>query len=248
MLPYTYEHPRPAVTVDCVVCSFDGSQLWVLLIERKHDPYAGCWAFPGGFIEIDEPLETAAKRELAEETGLQMPNLQQFRAYGAPGRDPRGRTVAVVFYGFCPWEKRDVRGGDDAQNANWFPWHRVPPLAFDHGEILSDFRQYLRLKVQVAPVGRDLLPRQFSLRQLGQLYEVILGDAAVANRVCALAVESGVVIPATSTAPASRKADRLYRFDLRRYRQLERTGFIAAGGRTARGASAGTMGKRASVR
>ncbi len=224
MPPYVYEFPRPAVTVDCIISSFDGERMWVLLIERKKDPYASCWAFPGGFIEIDEPLETAAQRELLEETGLRVADLEQFRAYGAPGRDPRGRTVAVVFYGFCPWEKRQVRGGDDAKNAAWYPWDRVPPLAFDHDQILTDFCRFLRLKAQVAPVGRHLLPKNFTLSQLHQLYQAIMGEETTAAYLCQLIKKAGLLLPASGDNSTCKRGNGLFRFDLRRYRLLERVG------------------------
>lgn len=224
---YTYEHPRPAVTIDCLVLTFDGAKLWLLLIKRDREPFAGSWALPGGFIDIDEPLESAAQRELREETGLQLNELRQFRAFGAPGRDPRGRTVAVVFFGFCPWEKRQVQGGDDAREANWFPWQRVPPLAFDHDQIVNDFRQFLRLQAQVVPIGRGLLPRTFSKDQLTGLYQAILGDPGGAKRAVDRLEKEGIIVPSRSPAGSSRKSEKLYHFDLRRYRLAEKLGLGA---------------------
>ncbi|MCS7239495.1 MAG: NUDIX hydrolase [Thermoguttaceae bacterium] len=226
LVPYTYEYPRPAVTVDCLVLTFDGEQLWVLLIQRHHEPFAGSWALPGGFIDIDEPLETAAQRELREETGLQINELRQFRAFGAPGRDPRGRTVAVVFFGFCPWEKREVQGGDDARQASWFPWDRVPPLAFDHAQIVTDFRQFLRLQAQVIPIGRNLLPRKFPRGELLNLYHNLLGNTEEAKAAVDRLEKQGVIVPDGSLSVGSQKAQKLYRFDLRRYRLGEKLGLV----------------------
>ncbi len=119
-MPYTYEYPRPALTVDCVIVGLDGPRLKVLLIQRDHDPFAGCWALPGGFVEIDEPLDTAAYRELAEETGLSGIALEQFFTFGRPDRDPRGRTVSVAYLGLVRTDQCQPRAADDARNVGWF--------------------------------------------------------------------------------------------------------------------------------
>jgi 8-oxo-dGTP diphosphatase len=143
-MPYTYEYPRPAVTVDSVVfCRFP--EHWkVLLIRRGNPPFEDCWALPGGFVEMDEKLVESAGRELEEETGLSGIHLEQFRAYGDPGRDPRGRTVGVIFYGFTPHEASKVTSGDDAAEACWFSINNFPELAFDHGIILTDLIKKLK--------------------------------------------------------------------------------------------------------
>jgi len=137
-MPYTYDYPRASVTVDIVVfCKFDQT-LKVLLIQRGNPPFKDQWAFPGGFIEMDETLLASAHRELEEETGLTGVHLEQFRTYGDPGRDPRGKTVSVIFYGFVQPANSAVKGGDDAQNAAWFPVDDFPKLAFDHQKILTE--------------------------------------------------------------------------------------------------------------
>jgi 8-oxo-dGTP diphosphatase len=201
----------------------------VLLIERDREPFAGCWALPGGFIDIGEPLEAAARRELAEETGLTVPQLRQFRAYGDPGRDPRGRTVAVVFYGFCPWRKRRVQGGDDARRAQWFPWDDTPPLAFDHSQILTDFRHFLRLQAQVVPLGRELLGQSFAWSDLAHLYKAILSDGAVASALVRRLRRGGIVIPCPRGGSGKITVQAKYRFNLRFYQAYERVGLV--GGR-----------------
>jgi len=236
--PYTYEYPRPAVTVDCLVGSFDGQRMHILLIQRDREPFQGSWALPGGFIGIDEPLEEAARRELAEETGLKMEELAQFRAYGDPGRDPRGRTVAVVFYGFCPWENRQVQGGDDARQADWFPWDEVPPLAFDHEVILSDFRGFLRREVKVVPFGQELLPKKFPRSLLVDLYAAVLGDRREGEEHAARLARLGVVVETSPPARGKVGNERWYRFDLRQYRIWQEEGFpLTASGRGARNTS-----------
>ena len=133
---YTYQYPRPAVTVDAILISKQNS---VLLIERGREPFKGKWALPGGFIEMDEELETACHRELEEETGLRVGELKQFRAYGGVNRDPRHRTISVIFYSFLE-EESEPMAGDDAAKANWFPLNSLPELAFDHQHILEEFK------------------------------------------------------------------------------------------------------------
>ena len=107
------------------------------MIKRGNYPFEGLWALPGGFLEMDEDLPECARRELKEETGLSVDTLTQFRTYGKPGRDPRGRTITVIYYGFA--ENENVSGGDDAAEAAWFPLQDLPQLAFDHREIIDDF-------------------------------------------------------------------------------------------------------------
>lgn len=143
-MPYTYKYPRPCVTVDIVILrtSPDGQE--ILLIQRGNAPFEGMWALPGGFIDMDEDLESSATRELEEETGIKNLKLTQFRTYGAPGRDPRHRTITVIYYGFAP-KNIEAVAGDDARNIGWFNINQLPPLAFDHSLILSDLFQYLNL-------------------------------------------------------------------------------------------------------
>jgi len=136
-MKYCYEYPRPAVTVDAAVLVNQNRQWFILLIERKHDPFKGCYALPGGFVEEDETLETAIARELQEETNLVLNNLQQFRAYSRPNRDPRGRTISVIFISVLK-EFPAAVAGDDAAAVKWFPLDQLPALAFDHGEIVKD--------------------------------------------------------------------------------------------------------------
>ena len=131
---YTYDYPRPAVTADCVVFSNDSDRLSVLLIERANEPFKGCWAFPGGFMDMEENAEDCAKRELKEEAGLEIRTMRQLGAFTDVNRDPRGRTVSIAYYAVI--EKSEVKGADDAIQARWFPIDSIPPLAFDHDKIL----------------------------------------------------------------------------------------------------------------
>jgi 8-oxo-dGTP diphosphatase len=120
------------LTVDAVVFRKNGNKLEVLLIQRKHTPFAGKWALPGGFVDMDETVEQAVVRELEEETGLKMENLQQLFTFSEIGRDPRGRTVSVTFFGITSMHNSLVKGGDDAKDAQWFTIDQLPELAFDH--------------------------------------------------------------------------------------------------------------------
>ena len=145
MTQYTYKYPRPAVTADCVVMTKETTPQ-VLLIERGFDPYKGCWAFPGGFMNMDETTEQCATRELEEETGMKVTDLQQIGAYSKVDRDPRGRTVTVAYLIVIDAPVA-VTGQDDAAKAQWFPIDALPPLAFDHEDIMRDaikmYRQYI---------------------------------------------------------------------------------------------------------
>ena len=135
-MEYTYKYPRPAVTADCVVMTKE-SEPRVLLIERGFDPFKGCWAFPGGFLNMDETTEQCSIRELEEETGLKVEEIIQIGAYSKVDRDPRGRTITVAYLAIVDAPK-DVSGQDDAAKAQWFPIDALPSLAFDHEEIMQD--------------------------------------------------------------------------------------------------------------
>ena len=139
MTTFTYNYPKPSVTTDCILINSVQSAKKILLIKRKHDPFIGKWALPGGFVEIDEDLKEGAIRELEEETGLVNIDLIQFKTYGRPGRDPRGRTISVVYFSFLNDHEARVKAGDDAEEALWFDLRKLPPLAFDHEQILKEF-------------------------------------------------------------------------------------------------------------
>ena len=144
---YIYDYPRPALTADCVIFGRDEKGgLSVLLIERGEEPYKGCWAFPGGFMEMDETTEETASRELKEETGLVIPagsgQLKELGCYSAVDRDPRGRVITIAYYATI--NKCEVKGSDDVREARWFPLSQIPPLAFDHAQILSNALRKLK--------------------------------------------------------------------------------------------------------
>lgn len=175
----------PKLTVDVVLFSMRANQLAVLLVRRKHPPFEGAWALPGGFLEAGESLEQGALRELEEETGISGVNLEQVGAFGDPGRDPRGHTVSVVFCSFVPSELTPT-AGDDAAEAAWFGWSELPfgrrrkaavTLAFDHGAILLAARRRLqeRLSDPARPMRFSIIPSRFTLAELERIFAVVWG-------------------------------------------------------------------------
>lgn len=135
---YSYKYPRPALTVDALVYSKYHDEYFVLLVQRGIEPFKGKWALPGGFVNMDELLEAACRRELKEETGVEVERMMQFKTFDAIDRDPRHRTISVVYSVELP-ERADVQGDDDASAAEWFAVDNLPELGFDHKNILSEF-------------------------------------------------------------------------------------------------------------
>ncbi|WP_031040238.1 NUDIX hydrolase [Streptomyces sp. NRRL F-5650] len=168
-----------AVTVDLAVLTLRTGALHVLLVERGQEPYAGRWALPGGFLLPEESAETAARRELAEETGLADVSglhLEQLRTYSEPGRDPRMRVVSVAFAALLP-DPPEPHGGGDAAEARWVPYDQAPGLAFDHDRILADARDRVGAKLEYTCLATAFCPREFTLGELQQVYETVWGTA-----------------------------------------------------------------------
>lgn len=170
---YWYKYPHAALTTDCVIFGYERSRLSVLLVERGVAPYKGSWAFPGGFLRMDETADECARRELQEETGLETAHVEQFHTFTKPGRDPRERVVTIAYFALV--NKAAVHGGDDAADARWFALDELPPLAFDHEEILAAALKSLKEKIHFEPIGFELLPEVFTMSDLQSLYEAILG-------------------------------------------------------------------------
>lgn len=186
-MPFTYEYPRPALTVDDAIFAIRGGELSLLMIKRAHAPFKGAWALPGGFVDAHEPLEKAAARELEEETGVSGLSLVQLGAYGDPGRDPRGHTVSVAFLTFVGPGRAQPKAGDDAAAADWVPVARLigakgkkpPRLAFDHARIVRDALARLRFEVgRLGPeCALEFVGETFSLGELQGVVEAVLGRA-----------------------------------------------------------------------
>ena len=225
-MPFTYQYPRPAVTVDCVVFGLDAGTLKILLIERNSPPFVGCWALPGGFVDQNETLDAAARRELEEETGLRDVFLEQLYSFGDPGRDPRGHTVSVAYYALVRQDRHTPQAATDASDAAWFPADKLPRLAFDHDRIVQTAVARLQGKVRYQPIGFELLARKFTLTELQSLYEAVLERSLDKRnfRKKILAMDLLVETEEKQQGVAHR-APQLYRFDAAKYRMLTRKGF-----------------------
>ena len=171
--PYQYKYEHMAVTTDCAIFTYEDWKLKVLLVRRGGEPYKGQWAFPGGFLKMDETAEQGARRELREETGLVPSAIGQLGVFSDVDRDPRERVITIAWYALV--KPSEVVGGDDADEAAWFPVDALPPLAFDHRKIFEAAMERLRRDIHFQPVGFDLLDDEFTIPDLQRLYEAILG-------------------------------------------------------------------------
>ena len=221
---YCYRYPHPAVTTDCVIFGFDGERLQVLLIERGIEPYKGKWAFPGGFLKMDETAEEGARRELKEETGLDGAYMEQFHTFSAPERDPRERVITIAYYALV--KIQEVKGGYDAACARWFPLDDIPSLAFDHDYILRMATQRLREQIHFQPIGFELLPEKFTLKELQLLYEAILGINFDRRNFSKKMMHLEILTDLEETVwPTPKREAKLYKFNAEKYEELKRKGF-----------------------
>jgi len=212
---FYYEYPRPAVTVDIVLFTFRRDALQVLLIRRKHDPFAGKWALPGGFVEIDEDLDAAAQRELYEETNVSQVYLEQLYTFGAPHRDPRTRVVSVAYFALLGKDQVDrlqLRGASDAADAAWWNVYSPPELAFDHGRILHYAVQRLRWKLEWTALGFLLLPDEFTLSELQKVYETVLNEPLDKRNFRRKMLAAGVLEETSNLREGDHRPAKLYRF------------------------------------
>ena len=225
-MPFTYPHARPALAVDCVVFGLDDGELKVLLIQRALEPFEGRWALPGGFVHVDEDLETAARRELEEETGITKVFLEQLYTFGEVDRDPRDRVVSVAYFALVKLSDHRIQAATDAKDAAWFAAADLPTLAFDHAEIVATALTRLKGKVRYQPIGFELLPAKFTLSQLQRLYEVVL-ETPLDKRNFRKKILSMDLLEETDEIEqdVAHRAARLYRFDRQKYRELTRKGF-----------------------
>lgn len=222
----TYEHPRAALTVDCVVFGFDEADLKVLLIRRGCAPFRGKWALPGGFVHVGETLDEAAARELSEETGLRDVFLEQLYTFGAVGRDPRERVVSVAYFALVRPGDFVARASTDAADARWFPAGALPLLAFDHGSILAVARERLCGKLRYQPIGFELLPEKFTLSDLQRLYEAVLGGGLDKRNFRKKVLSFDLLEPLDETRRVGRsRPAQLYRFNRAKYARLMKRGF-----------------------
>lgn len=221
---YCYKYPHPAVTTDCVIFGFDGTKLQVLLIERGIEPYKGKWAFPGGFLNPDETAEEGALRELQEETGLTGAYIEQFHTFTNPDRDPRERVITIAYYALV--KIQEVKGGDDAARAKWFGLDEVPQLAFDHDMILREALSRLRERIHFKPIGFELLPEKFTMKELQSLYEAILDVKFERRNFAKKMLHYELVTQLDETVwPTAKREAFLFSFSKENYEQFKKKGF-----------------------
>lgn len=219
---HTYEYPRPSVTVDIVVFGYSGrGRLNVLLIKRGGEPFKGHWALPGGFVEIEEDLESSALRELEEETGVKDLFLEQLYTFGQPDRDPRGRVISVAYYSLVNLQDHPPQPASDAERAEWFSLDDLPELAFDHADILTTARERLYNKVRYQPIGFELLPEEFTLAELQTLYETILEVDELNKRNFRTRIKDmDILEEAGKQRGVAHRPAILYRFNPKKYKEL----------------------------
>lgn len=221
---FCYKYPHPSVTTDCIIFGFDGGKLKVLLVKRGGEPYLGWWAFPGGFVKIDESAEDGALRELKEETQLSTSYMEQLHTYSSPDRDPRERVITISYLALV--KISEVKGGDDATEARWFPIDNVPHLAFDHDVILRDALARLRERIHFHPIGYELLPEKFTLKQLQSLYEAVLGIRFDRRNFAKKMLHLDILKQLDETVwPTPKREAKLFTFNLEKYNELKRRGF-----------------------
>lgn len=216
----------PRLATDCAVFGLDDAGLNMLLIERGIAPQKGRWALPGGFVLAGESVEACARRELQEETGLGDVFLEQLYTFGEVDRDPRGHVVSVAYYALTNIREHHLHASTDASGAAWFPATELPDLAFDHNIIAQAALDRLRGKARYRPIGFELLAKTFTLSELQYLYETLLGEELDKRNFRKKILSLGIL---KDTGKMERNGPgrpaRLYAFDARRYRKLERDGF-----------------------
>lgn len=221
---FCYKYPHPSVTTDCVIFGFDGVRIKVLLIERGVEPFKGKWALPGGFMKIDESADECARRELEEETGLKAASVEQFHTFTDVNRDPRERVITVAYYALV--KLSEVCGGDDASKAQWFSEEDIPSLAFDHDRIMRMALNRLKERICFEPIGFELLPEVFTMPELQNLYEAILGVKFDRRNFSSKMLKLGILTEAEQRlATTPRRIPTKYRFNAEKYAELKQKGF-----------------------
>ena len=228
-MSYSYEYPRPALTVDCVVFGLDvnSRDLRVLLIKRGENPFKDAWALPGGFISENEDSEVAARRELEEETGVKDIFIEQLYTFATPHRDPRGWVVSIAYFALINLQEHNIVAASDASEAEWFSAFELPEnLAFDHAQILEMAIQRLQNKVRWQPIGFELLPKSFTLSQLQDMYEKILNRKLNKRNFRAKILKMGVLELVERQKEVAHRPAYLYQFNPEKYETLSKMGFM----------------------
>lgn len=211
------------LTVDIVIFTIENGLLKVLLVKRKYPPFKGAWAFPGGFVNYNEDVPVAARRELYEETTVKSGYLEQLYTFGKPRRDPRGRVVTVAYFALTPRNKLCISAADDAEDAGLFPVEAHPKLAFDHKEILAYALKRLRNKIQYTNIVWSLLPKEFALSEIQHVYETIWGHKMDKRNFCKKMLSLGLLESLKKKRKGARQRPaKLYKFKTTKYTELKR--------------------------
>lgn len=206
-------YDRPSVTVDVVIFTLIERELHVLLVRRKHWPFEGCWAIPGGFVQMHESLEDAARRELEEETGVRDIYFEQLYTFGEPARDPRTRVISIAYFALVRADRQRLRVSDESLDVRWFPIRDVPtPLAFDHARILAAALARLRSKLEYTTLAFQLLPEVFSILELKHIYEQIFGEKLDKGNFYRKIKDAGVLEDTGTQREGRGRPTTLYRF------------------------------------
>ena len=213
------------VTVDVVIFTIQEGVLKVLLVKRAIPPFVGQTAIPGGFVREDEDLDQAALRELKEETGVSDVYLEQLYSFGKPGRDPRGRVVTVAYFALIS-PQRKLTAGSDVSAAAWYPIDDLPPLAFDHATIINYALERLRNKLEYTTVGFQLLPEKFTLTELQEVYEAILGKKLDKRNFRRKMSLLRILKPLREHRHGGQRPAQLYRFVAARFEKLKDKGIL----------------------
>lgn len=216
------------LAVDAIVFGYQQAQLFVALVKRKYPPFAGQWALPGGFVLDHEDLESAVKRELREETGIQINYLEQLYTFGAVNRDPRKRVVSIAYFGLVRPTDFEIRADTDAADVAWFDVKDLPELAFDHHQILQKALDRLRAKLTYQPIGLNLLDKKFPFGHLERLYTTLLDKDIDRRNFRKKFLKFGILNELDEKAPAIDKGrpGKLFSFDEKKYEQLQKRGIL----------------------
>lgn len=216
-----------SLSIDCVIFGFDEGELKILLIKRAGEPQMGKWALPGGFVGKEEDLEYSAKRILEELTGLKNIYMEQFHSFGKVKRYPLRRVVSIAYYALIKIDAYNLKAAANAQEAKWYPLSKVPSIVFDHSEILEAGFERLKNNVKFHPIGFELLPEKFTLTQLQTLYESVLGIPLDKRNFRKKILSMDLILKLNeSQVGVAHRAARLFRFDKKRYQELQSKGFI----------------------
>jgi 8-oxo-dGTP diphosphatase len=225
-MTYNEKNYKPSITVDCVVFGLDqSSEVRVLLIKRAYAPFKDSWALPGGFVKEDEDLDSAARRELEEETGVKNIFIEQLYTFGAPDRDPRGHIISVTYFALVNFKEHNPSASTDAQEAKWFKLSNLPNLAFDHAKIVDTAIKRLDSKVRYQPIGFELLPDKFTLSELQKLYETILGQELNRRNFRSKILKMDILEQLERQKDVPHRPAFLYKFNKEKYEELAEKGF-----------------------